>query len=193
MPSRHQHLVAELLGLRAEVADLAGAALLAVEAELVVVGGAAFGVLQAVRQEHQPAVERNRRDLLAPELVREHDHREAEELLAEAERFQNLRRHLARRFLRERLRFVEDLQYCSTAARIESRMARSCGTSLNAALFSFGGLVGATSTVAFRSISTAVVTGQSLGNSGVDARMTLDRILVGQVRNSVPELAADTN
>jgi hypothetical protein len=71
----HQHLVAELFGLRAEVADVACPALLAVEAELVVVRGAALRVLQAVRKQHEAAVERNGRDLFAPELVREHHHR----------------------------------------------------------------------------------------------------------------------
>ena len=52
-----EHLVAEFLGLGLEVGDGAGAALLAVEAELVVVGRAALGVLEAVRQQQEPAVE----------------------------------------------------------------------------------------------------------------------------------------
>ena len=68
-----------------KVADLARSTLLAIEAELVVIGRAAFRVLQAVRQEHEPPVERDRRDLLAPELVGEHHHREAEARLAHAE------------------------------------------------------------------------------------------------------------
>ena len=80
-----QHLVAQLLGLALEVGDGAGAALPAVEAELVVVGRAALGVLQAVRQQQQPALERDGRHLLAPELVGDADHREAEILLAQAQ------------------------------------------------------------------------------------------------------------
>src|SRR5215831_8200233 len=78
-----EHLVTELLGLRLEVGDGAGAALLAVQAELVVVGGAALRVLEAVRQQQQPALEVHGLDLLAPELVSQRDHGEAEELLAE--------------------------------------------------------------------------------------------------------------
>ena len=70
--------------MRLEVGDGAGAALLAIEAELVVVGRAALGVLEAVRQQQQPAVEGDGLDLFAPELVGDADHREAEILLAEA-------------------------------------------------------------------------------------------------------------
>src|SRR5207249_1848479 len=50
-----EDLVAEVLGAGLEVGDGAGAALAAVEAELVVVGGAALGVREAVGQQQQPA------------------------------------------------------------------------------------------------------------------------------------------
>ena len=172
VPSRDEHLVAEFLGLGAEVADLAGPALLAVEAELVVVGRAALRVLQAVRQKHEPAVERNRRDLLAPELVGQHHHREAEVLLAEAERLQNAFRHLPGRFLRQRLRLVE---------RLAERLDRGAdAVSQGAVLRHFlegsgvelrrlgGGALG----VASGSISTAVVTVDSLGESVGDATIS---------------------
>src|SRR5206468_12747319 len=51
----------------------------------------------------------------------------------------------------------------STAARTASRVSRAGGTSLKAALLSFGGLVGGRS--ASGSVATAVVTGWSLGES----------------------------
>jgi hypothetical protein len=60
-----------------------------------------------VREQHQPAVERDRRHLVPPERVRQHHHREAEARLAEAERLQDAFGHLLRRLAGERLRFVQ--------------------------------------------------------------------------------------
>ena len=104
-----EHLVAEVLGLDLEVGHGAGAALLAVEAELVVVGGAALGVLEAVRQQQQAPLEIDGLDLLAPELVGEADHREAEILLAEAHAFQQVLRHFLKDWLSEQAGAVERL------------------------------------------------------------------------------------
>jgi len=56
----------------------AGAAFLAVQSELIVVGGAAFGMFEAVRQEEQPPLEIDGLDLLAPKLIGNGDHGEAE-------------------------------------------------------------------------------------------------------------------
>jgi hypothetical protein len=106
-PLGDEHLVAELLGLDLEVGDGAGAALLAVEAELVVVGGAALGVLEAVRQQQQAALEADGRHLLAPEFVAQGDHGEAEVLRAEAHLPEQVLAHLLQALLGERPGAVE--------------------------------------------------------------------------------------
>ena len=121
-----QHLVAEVLGLDLEVGDGAGAALPAIEAELVVVGGAALGVLEAVRQQQQPALEIDGLHLLAPELVGEADHREAEILLAQAHAAAAAPRPAAADFgLGQRLGAVEGLAEARRPRRGRGRAVRA--------------------------------------------------------------------
>ena len=78
-----EHLVAQVLGLGLEVGDGAGPALAAIEAELVVVGGAALGVLEAVRQQQQAALEVDGLTCSRQNSLVEAHHREAEVLLAQ--------------------------------------------------------------------------------------------------------------
>jgi hypothetical protein len=81
----------------------------AVEAELVVVGGAALGVLEAVRQQQQAALEIHGLELLAPELVGDADHREAEVLLGQAHAVQEVLGHLPEDRPRQQFGAVERL------------------------------------------------------------------------------------
>src|SRR5436189_257998 len=77
--------VAEIFGHRPKSGDATGAALAAVEAELVVVGRAAFRVLQAMRQEEQPAAVRHGGHLLAPKRRGQDHHRPADVAFGQAE------------------------------------------------------------------------------------------------------------
>src|ERR1700727_2552019 len=80
-PLGDEHLVAEILGAGLEVGDGAGAALAAVQSEFVIIGWTTLSVLEAVRQQQESAVEWDGLDLLAPELVGDADHGEAEGFL----------------------------------------------------------------------------------------------------------------
>src|SRR5689334_15870271 len=71
---RDENLIAELLSADFVIGDGTGAAFLAVETEFIVVGRTSFGVLQAMRQQQQPSLERDRQKLLLPERVSQHNH-----------------------------------------------------------------------------------------------------------------------
>src|SRR5262245_1918229 len=96
-PLGDEHLVAQILGARLEVRHRAGSTLSTIESELVVISGTALGVLQTVWQEKESTIEGDGLDLLAPELVGDHDHRKAEVLLGLA--------HLRQQVLADRLQF----------------------------------------------------------------------------------------
>src|SRR5207249_7551655 len=92
-----------------EVSHRAGPALLAIEAELIVVGRASFGVLETVRQQQETALEVDSLDLLAPELVADGDHDEAEVLLLQPYVPEQVLTHFLQTLPRERPRAIERL------------------------------------------------------------------------------------
>ncbi len=116
--------------MRLEVGDGAGAALAAIEAELVVIGGAALGVLEAVRQQQQTALEIDGLDLFAPELVGDADHREAEILLAESQCAQQFFAHLLQVGLVSGLERSSVWPKRAASARTRSRISPVSGTTL---------------------------------------------------------------
>ena len=128
---RHQHLVAEFLGAPFEVGDGTGAALLAIEAKLVVVGRTPLGVFEAVRQQQQTAVERHGLNLLAPDFIGDAHHREAEILLTQP--------HLPQQFLGEGPHFLLGRRFGAVEVFAEARRlgaeatrnSRGSGTTLN--------------------------------------------------------------
>ncbi len=81
---RNEHLAAQVLRLRLEVGHRAGPAFSAIQPKLVIVGRAALGMLEAMRQKQQPALEVDRADLVAPELVAQTHHGETEKILSQA-------------------------------------------------------------------------------------------------------------
>src|SRR5262249_8206314 len=126
-PFRDEYLVTQLLGLDLEVGDGAGAALLAVQAELIVVGGTALGILEAVRQQQQAPGEWDGLHLLAPELVADRHHGEAEVLLAQPESREQLAGHRPQALTRKRDSSIKALPQVEAAARTRSRSSRVSG------------------------------------------------------------------
>ncbi len=102
-----EHLVAELFGPHLVVGDRTGAAFFAIQPEFVVLGRAAFGVLEAMRQQQHPSLERRREELPLPEEVADQHHHEAEIFLRLIQFGQQLRPYASNSFLLNGLRLVE--------------------------------------------------------------------------------------
>ena len=108
-PLGNQHLVSEFLGRHLEVGHRTGAALLAIETEFVVIGRAAFGVFQTMRQEQQPAFEIDGGNLFPPKFVGQRDHREAKIGLGHVQPAQQFLTHRLQDRFGQRLRTVDGL------------------------------------------------------------------------------------
>ncbi len=87
-PLGDKNLVAQLLRLHLEIGHRASPALFTIQAKLIVVGGAAFRVLETVRQQQESPRKGDALHLFAPELVADGDHRETEILIAQGETLQ---------------------------------------------------------------------------------------------------------
>ena len=78
-----EHAVTHLLGEATKISNAARSARFAIEAELVVFGGATFRMFEAMRHQKQTPVRRHGRDLFFPERRRDDHHHPTEERLGQ--------------------------------------------------------------------------------------------------------------